>query len=74
MIEWIAKLCFLYKVADIQRYEKTLVSILQQALFFPSNDKKGENRHSLLFIYHVSKHINQSLNASRLFIHRVFTV
>jgi len=40
MIEWIAKLCFLYKVADIQRYEKTLVSILQQALFFSSNDKK----------------------------------
>jgi len=31
MIEWIAKLCFIYKAADISRYEETLVLMLQHA-------------------------------------------
>ena len=43
MIEWIAKLCFTYKIADICRYEATLVQMLQYALIKDFQPAKKAN-------------------------------
>ncbi len=50
MIEWIAKLCFTYKIADISRYEETMVLMLQHALikdFKPGKKTKTGKSSSL---------------------------